>query len=169
MIKKLLSIIILCVIAATTVFGQDVYSVEVYVFHKNGCPACARAEQFFHTIEEKYPNVDVIEKEISTSYENNLLFQDFANRYQTKIEGVPTIFIGDRVFVGNSLATEKEIEAYIQTCTVTGCSIKGESPQTVTLTQTYNDESKIGWAFIGIIGVCVIYFLIYKMVRRKKK
>lgn len=106
--------------------------VVMYFFWSEGCPYCAREKPFLETLEEKYPPLVVVKKEISSSRENVQLLQKMGEEYGREVRGVPATFLGDRVWVGFDKKVEEEIEENVEQCIVGSCvdpmvKLKGES------------------------------------------
>lgn len=153
--------------------GQtDNDKVDVYLFYGEGCAHCGKILEFFDKIEEKYPEMNLIKKEIYFNKENALLMQDFCNQINTQLEGVPTVFIDNKAYVGYSLALAVEIEQKIKSCIKTKdcCNLEedisnNKKNQTDIDTNSPNwgkDYSNIGYIFISIIFVLILYSLIKK-------
>lgn len=107
-------------------------NVVMYFFWSEGCPYCAREKPFLESLKVKYPSLVVIKKEISSSRENVKLLQKMGEEYGRNVRGVPTTFLGDRVWVGYEDKIGEEIEEGVQQCVVGSCvnpmvKLKGES------------------------------------------
>jgi cytochrome c biogenesis protein CcdA/glutaredoxin len=100
--------------------------VVLYDFYGQGCPHCGKLKTFLDDIKEDYPTLTIIEKEVYFDQENRELFQDMAEAFDTEIQGVPTVFIDNKVFVGFSDAIGREIEDEIKRCVEEGCAIPVE-------------------------------------------
>lgn len=87
---------------------------KIYLFYGQGCPHCAQAEEFLDGLEEEYPEIKVERYEVYLHPENVQLFKDFCSRFNIEPKGVPTIFVGEKYFVGFGKTTGQEIEDYIQ-------------------------------------------------------
>ena len=106
------------------IFAQK--SIELYFFYKEGCPYCAEAKPFLENLEKKYPQLKVREFEISGDEKNQKLFFLLADAYGQKIEGVPTIYIGDKVISGFNEMISFQIEQAVQDC-IQGVQNEGEA------------------------------------------
>lgn len=109
--------------AAPTV--QNTQPVAIYFFWGDGCPHCAQAEPFLAALAERYPNVEIRAYEVWYVEENQALFQQMAAAYGFEPSAVPTIFIGDRHWVGYAAQIAPEIEAAVATCAANGCRDAG--------------------------------------------
>ena len=127
------ALLLLLSLAGTTVYAtahiapteQTTQPVAIYFFWGDGCPHCAQAKPFLAALAEKYPNVAVRAYEVWYVEENQLLFQQMAAAYGFEPTAVPTIFIGDRHWVGYAEQLAPEIEAAVAACASTGCRDAG--------------------------------------------
>jgi thiol-disulfide isomerase/thioredoxin len=88
---------------------------EISFFYGQGCPHCAEAKIFLEELQEKYPHLEVKEYEIYTHPDNQQLFLQFCQRYETEPLGVPMFFMGEKYFLGFNKGTiGQEIENYLQ-------------------------------------------------------
>ena len=99
--------------------------VAIYFFWGDGCPHCAKAEPFLEGLAQKYPNVEVRAYEVWYDERNQALFQKMAAAYGFEPTAVPTIFIGDRHWVGFAEQMAPEIEAAVAACAAQGCRDAG--------------------------------------------
>lgn len=98
------------------VLAQQYNEVDLLFFYGKGCPHCSKAQTFLEDIAPQYPSLNVSEYEIYFDQGNVQLFQNLAQAFGTEIEGVPTIFIDDKVIVGFSDAISDSLELEIQRC-----------------------------------------------------
>ena len=108
--------------ASATPGGQPV---AIYFFWGNGCPHCAKAKPFLEELARKYPNVTLHDYEVWYVEENQALFIQMAFTHGFEPSGVPTIFIGDRYWVGYAEQLVPELDAAVASCSVTGCPDAG--------------------------------------------
>ncbi|MBU2496651.1 MAG: cytochrome c biogenesis protein [Nanoarchaeota archaeon] len=132
--KILIALVFLIIVAASIMFfvnknptSATVYDgneVILYEFYGQGCLHCAQLDVFFDTIEDKYPTLTRIKKEVYFDEKGRELLQEMAKAYDQEVQGVPTIFIDDKVIIGYSPSIGKQIEEEIQRCLQEEC----ESP-----------------------------------------
>jgi len=84
--------------------------ITIYVFRGEGCPHCADEEVFLADLIARYPNVKVMDYETWYDADNQALFNQIADAYDFKPQGVPTTFVGDQYVVGfnDNIATQIE-------------------------------------------------------------
>lgn len=104
---------------------QTEQPVAIYFFWGDGCPHCAKAKPFLAELAQRYPNVDVRAYEVWYDEQNQLLFTQMAAAFGFEPSAVPTIFIGDRYWVGYAEELAVEIEAAVISCASTGCRDAG--------------------------------------------
>jgi len=108
-------------LSATSIFVQADRHVDLVFFYGRGCQFCEGMRQFLQTMEEKHPELRVREYEVYFKGENARLFERVADAYQFKIEGVPTVFLGDEAITGFSADMEAELERRIEACIARQC------------------------------------------------
>jgi len=99
--------------------------VAIYFFWGDGCPHCEKAKPFLAGLAQKYPGAEVRAYEVWYDQRNQALFQQMAAAYGFEPTAVPTIFIGDRHWVGFAEQMAPEIEAAVATCAAQGCRDAG--------------------------------------------
>ncbi len=105
--------------------AQTAQPVAIYFFWGNGCPHCAKAKPFLEELSRTYPNVAVRAYEVWYDEANQTLFKQMAAAYGFEPSAVPTIFIGDRHWVGFAEQLATELEAAVVSCSATGCRDAG--------------------------------------------
>jgi cytochrome c biogenesis protein CcdA len=103
----------------TLISGQPLpdEGICIYFFYGQGCQHCARVEPVIEGLVAKYPEVKLKKFEVYFNTTSQDLFADFNKRYDIKQRGVPSVFIGDRAFVGDTPIIdnlEKSINYYQQ-------------------------------------------------------
>lgn len=106
-----------------TAFAKKANDVDLYFFYGNGCPHCAKANTYLDDISSDYPSLTISKYEVYSDHKNSILFQNLAEAYGHSVEGVPTIFIDDKVIVGFSDVIKNSIEQEIQRCLNIDCGL----------------------------------------------
>jgi glutaredoxin len=75
-------------------------TVHIYMFYTYDCPHCKKAHKFLEELSKNYPETKIHFFETKKNKQNLEVFDFFAKEYNVKPQGVPTIFIGEQVFVG---------------------------------------------------------------------
>ncbi len=105
---------------------QDGEPVIIYFFWGDGCPHCAEAKPFLAGLTQRFPRVQVRDFELYFHEENRDPFLRMTAKFGFEPTSVPTIFIGDRYWVGYSRdPIGKEIESYVGACLLSGCPDAG--------------------------------------------
>ncbi len=108
-------------VASTPARAQAQKPVEIVLFYGRGCLYCAAMRDYLGTLKARYPQLSVRDYEVYFNGDNARLFERVADAYKFTIEGVPTTFLGDRVYSGYGEDLKPEIEAQIKTCMAQGC------------------------------------------------
>ncbi len=97
-------------------------TLNAYLFYGQGCPHCAKEEEFLESIKDKYPTLKVNTFEVYYNKENGELMSKVSKTLGVTANGVPFFVLGDKTFVGFSEnITPKEIESRINECLVNTC------------------------------------------------
>lgn len=155
-------------------------SIELVMFYGQGCPHCGGMKTFLTELKEKYP-INVIEYEVYFNQSNRELFEEVSNSFGVDIQGVPTLFMDEKVFIGFSSAIGQDIEQEIKKCLEEGCvsplnkitkenvtSIIGESspeesPEKTQLKETVTIPAVLAAAAVDSINPCAFAVLIILM------
>ncbi len=92
---------IVFILLALLVLPLNVSAQEIYFFKGEGCPHCAKMQEFLRGLQQEYPELKINDYEIWYNEENRQLAEQMAQERNIVIEGVPTLFIGDEVIVGD--------------------------------------------------------------------
>jgi len=101
--------------------GQDDEATTLHIFYGKGCPHCGKALDFLSLAKEQYPSLIVEEHETYFDQEERELFEKMTSAFGEEIEGVPTMFVDNKVFVGFSNSIADSIGREIETCMEIGC------------------------------------------------
>ncbi|RLG21445.1 hypothetical protein DRN74_02690 [Candidatus Micrarchaeota archaeon] len=160
-----------------TVFAEA-NSFDVYLFYGRGCPHCAALMQYLDSISDEYPNMRLHLYEVYFNQKNRELFGRMAEAYNTEIQGVPTLFVDDKVIVGYAPSMQAVFRQVFDKCSETYCSdpIKRlESSEnrniSISVSESSPVESKekltlplvIGAASVDAINPCAFAVLILLM------
>jgi cytochrome c biogenesis protein CcdA/glutaredoxin len=105
-------------------FSSLIYSsndVHLHVFYGEGCPHCAQLHAYTDYLQNEYDNLIVENHEVYFNNTERILFEKVSRDYNTTIQGVPTVFINDKVIVGFSSSLAKEMEDEIKYCSENEC------------------------------------------------
>ncbi len=119
--KKILLVAILAIFLLNLYAVSAAEKVELYMFYGAGCPHCAAMEPFIDGLSEKYPDLEIKKFEVYFNDSNRKLFEQLAGACNSTVQGVPTVFIDDKMIVGYSSKTTQQIESEIKRCISEGC------------------------------------------------
>jgi len=137
-------LLLLLVLFINNVLAQEQsmqHDVHLHVFYGQGCPHCGAMLNFLDNIKDKYPTLQVHAHEVYQNKENRELFNEFADRFNVEIRGVPTAFIDDQVIVGFSKSISKTLEEEINKCLIEDCGNPAEKTNAGNIEQTVGDSS----------------------------
>ena len=113
--KKVIKLLILAFffLLPFNVFGLEEEKVKLYLFYGDGCPHCADEKVFLDSIDDKYPNLEIVKYEVWYNKENADLLNEVEEKLHITRRGVPTTVIGKDVMVGFNSANGSRIERAI--------------------------------------------------------
>ncbi len=119
-------------VQAKPVLQSEQTSLDIFMFWGDGCPHCAAAKPYFEELAKKNPQIVLHFYEVWNDQSNRDYFIAFSQAHGFEPTGVPTIFIGDRYWVGFNDQIQLEIDAAVQKClaeTCTNAALIVDSPQ----------------------------------------
>jgi len=123
--KNLFSYILLCLFAG--LFGPGPVAadtpVTVHLFSAHGCYHCRLEKEFLTELLTRYPQVRLMEYEISANPENQKLLRLVAQKLNVQVAGVPFTVIGEQTFLGwlGEETTGAAITAAVEKCLAGPC------------------------------------------------
>ena len=88
--------------------------INVYMFRGEGCSFCAKAMEFFDSIEEEYGKYyNLVTYETWNDQENAAFMQEIGDYLDTEISGVPFIMIGKETYPGFDISYGEAIKQEI--------------------------------------------------------
>src|SRR5664280_1496723 len=76
------------------------WPVNLYEFYRTDCPHCQAIAPTIDALARQYPTLHVYKIETQNDANYSLFVQKFLPAYNLTIDSVPTIFIGNKKFVG---------------------------------------------------------------------
>ena len=95
--------------------------VELYYFYNNECSACTDMSQALESLRDKYSGVMINRFDVTDDLNKLTIFSDLLNIYREPETSVPTVFIGNDVFVGYTALSTNEIDKAILFCQSNDC------------------------------------------------
>jgi len=152
-------------------------TVTTYFFFGKGCPHCAQMEPFLDNLKKTYPSLEIKKFEVYFNQTNRDLFEKVAKAYNTKVQGVPALFIDNKVIFGYNNEIAQELEKKVNQCFKEGCI----SPEDVLKVNEKNisikkeDFSKSEYKntqeglSIFIILILLFFVLLFSIIMIKRK
>lgn len=141
--------------------------VELYFFEGQGCQHCAKMKIFLEGMKVDYPNLTVRDFEVYFDKENQDLFSAMSMAYGADSRGVPTIFIGNEVIVGENY---EKLKSTVEKCSTEVCpspaeklAAAGSNVNSILNTNQPADgqNEAVGWIVIGVVLAAGIIFIIF--------
>jgi cytochrome c biogenesis protein CcdA/thiol-disulfide isomerase/thioredoxin len=77
-------------------------TVTAVYFYSDSCSHCEKVKPVIANISARYPDLNLSQLEVNHNADNRQLFNDISSRYGIANPGVPTVFIGNGVLIGES-------------------------------------------------------------------
>ena len=75
---------------------------DIEVFVREGCPHCAKAEQFLEKLHQEQPNLNIVIHDVSKAPDALKQLQQLATQHQINTVRVPAFFLRDQLIIGYS-------------------------------------------------------------------
>ncbi len=96
--------------------------VTMHVFMSETCPHCRAQKPFLAELDERHAGLEVRDYEIMTTREHHNLLRNMASLHDVQPGSVPMIFVGGKVWVGDSRQIRHEISDHVEAClSESGC------------------------------------------------
>lgn len=115
--------------------------VHLHMFYGQGCPHCSSLKLFLDGIKNKYPSLIIHEHEVYQNQEERELFEKMSENFNVSIQGVPTVFVDNKVIVGFSNSIGSSIEGEIKRCLEINCNNPEFKQSTSETMQLVGDSS----------------------------
>jgi cytochrome c biogenesis protein CcdA/glutaredoxin len=94
---------------------QNSKTVTAFFFYGDGCNHCEKVKPILAELEIRYPELSLTRFEVYNNANNRQIFSEMSGKYGIAIPGVPVIFIGNNVLIGDSeITTRLESEILIE-------------------------------------------------------
>ena len=93
----------------------------MYVFMSETCPVCRAQKPFLDELENRYPQLEILQMEVMTSTEHRPLLIEMAAAHDVRPGSVPMVFLGGEVWTGDSRPIREAMVATIEACLRDGC------------------------------------------------
>lgn len=104
----------------------------IYFFWGDGCPHCAEAEPHLQALVKQDSRIILKPYEVWYDEINQKYFVELAKAHGFEPSAVPTIFLGDKYWVGYSDQILRDIESTVDACLADGCPDAAEKLTAVT-------------------------------------
>lgn len=94
----------------------------IYFFYAHGCSYCEIASNYLLELKEIYPTLEIRGFDVYLDPEARSLYTQVLAYLDRSPQGMPTIIIGDRVWVGFQRSYQQEFISTLNICLETGCT-----------------------------------------------
>ncbi len=144
MLKKKIVLLLLLLIP-TLVSAKEV---NLYLFHGDGCPHCAKEREYLKEIEKEYDDVNIHLYEVWYDTDNQELMEKVKKELNSSTNYVPLTIIGDKYTVGFNDNTKLMIKNNIEKCLkeecedVVGNVLAGKTANETTIKKEIKEQKK---------------------------
>lgn len=128
-------------------------SVNAVYFYSNSCSHCEKVKPVIANVSARYPDLNLTQLEINHDAGNRELFNQLSTRYGISNPGVPSIFIGNVVLIGEGQITnrfEAEILAEQQRIA------SGGTPANLTLSNSGGQPAAPALSLLMVVGAALV-------------
>lgn len=144
MLKKKI-VLLLLLLLPTLVSAKEV---NLYLFHGDGCPHCAKEREYLKEIEKKYDDVNIHLYEVWYDTDNQELMEKVKKELNSSTNYVPLTIIGDKYTVGFNDNTKLMIKNNIEKCLKEDCEdvvgnvLAGKTANETTIKKEVKEQKK---------------------------
>ena len=144
MLKKKIVLLLLLLIP-TLVSAKEV---NLYLFHGDGCPHCAKEREYLKEIEKEYDDVNIHLYEVWYDTDNQELMEKVKKELNSSTNYVPLTIIGDKYTVGFNDNTKLMIKNNIEKCLKEDCEdvvgnvLAGKTANETTIKKEVKEQKK---------------------------
>ena len=144
MLKKKIVLLLLLLIP-TLVSAKEV---NLYLFHGDGCPHCAKEREYLKEIEKEYDDVNIHLYEVWYDTDNQELLEKVKKELNSSTNYVPLTIIGDKYTVGFNDNTKLMIKNNIEKCLKEDCEdvvgnvLAGKTANETTIKKEVKEQKK---------------------------
>ncbi|HAF69876.1 TPA: hypothetical protein DCL37_00725 [Candidatus Acetothermia bacterium] len=95
--------------------------VELHYFWSATCPDCQIMWEFLRELEEQYPELEIVDHEVTFDPEGWRLMVTLAREFGLEKATTPTVIVGDLAISGIGRAVELRIQEEVERCLAEGC------------------------------------------------
>lgn len=118
----LMTISMLGVITTLPVYAEpEQKTVNLYLFHGDGCPHCADAKEFLEPYVKENPYIKFYQYEVWYNQDNLSKLKGVANELGFEASGVPLLIVGDKEWAGWSETIKESVVNRLEQCSELGC------------------------------------------------
>ncbi len=89
---------------------------HMLVFGSDVCPHCEAQKPFIHALDESYEELAVTRFEVRRDADTQARFRAVAAAHGVAADSVPAVFVGGRVWIGDSGMIRREISSHVEHC-----------------------------------------------------
>lgn len=144
MLKKKM-VLLLLLLLPTLVSAKEV---NLYLFHGDGCPHCAKEREYLKEIEKEYDDVNIHLYEVWYDTDNQELMENVKKELNSSTNYVPLTIIGDKYTVGFNDNTKLMIKNNIEKCLKEDCEdvvgnvLAGKTANETTIKKEVKEQKK---------------------------
>jgi len=155
---------------------QNGDKIQVLIFHLDTCPHCKRIISYIEGLKVTYPNLDIYKYEASSNQSYIDFLQALTKVYKNDTSGVPIIYIGGQVIIGED---RTGVDNAIKQCVTEKCQNPSDKVDAKYFEQankssepnnsnSKNSQNNTGFVILVITGVAVVAYLAYIAYKNKK-
>lgn len=112
---------LICVASLGIVSTLSADVTKLYYYSAENCPKCREYGPRIHELADQFPDIDLVEKDIWSNRSALTELVELLSTYGDLPVATPTLFLGDKVWIGIDHDKLQEIEAHLRKCIANGC------------------------------------------------
>ncbi|TVS12864.1 MAG: thioredoxin [Wenzhouxiangella sp.] len=120
--RALIALLLALFVSAPALAEQEpMNGLTMHVFMSETCPHCRAQKPFLAALDANHPELEIRHLEIMTTREHHDLLRNMASLHDVQPGSVPMIFVGGKVWTGDSRQIRREIADHVEACLDNGC------------------------------------------------
>ena len=141
-------------ILSCTVAGADDGQLRMLVFVSETCPHCEAQKPFIASLDRAHDSLQVEIFEVRNNAENRQHFQRVARAHGATADSVPAVFVGGRVWFGDSEPVRRQVAGHVEHCLqVGGCADSGETERPFESSPGSGEQARLDLPVVGTIDL----------------
>lgn len=110
------ALILFAIWSITSMAANNDERLHMLVFSSEACPHCQAQKPFIQSLDESHDQLTVIRVEVRRDADSLAQFRTVAAAHGVAADSVPAVFVGGRVWIGDSGMIRSQISSHVEQC-----------------------------------------------------